>query len=310
MAPTSTRIAIVGEAWGEAEERARRAFVGYTGQELWRMVAEAGFSRTQCCLVTNVFNFRPPGNKVEWFCGPKSSALPGYPPLLAGKYVRGEFRSELQRLSDELVRADPNVIVAVGNAAMWALLGKTAITKFRGITDVSTHTCTGFKVVPTFHPSYLVKGKWDQRPTVILDLKKALREAAFPELRRPRREIWIEPTLEDLEEFYERYIRECKSLSIDIETSGSLITCIGFSPSSGLAIVIPFIVSGRKVRSYWHSHAAERAAWVFVKRVLELPCSKLFQNGLYDIAFLWRSMGLKTFGAEHDTMLLHYALHP
>jgi hypothetical protein len=45
--------------------------------------------------------------------------------------------------------------------------------------------------------------------------------------------------------------------------------------------------------------------------VLESPTPrKLFQNGLYDIAFLWRAYGIKVMGAEHDTMLLHHALQP
>jgi DNA polymerase I-like protein with 3'-5' exonuclease and polymerase domains len=37
---------------------------------------------------------------------------------------------------------------------------------------------------------------------------------------------------------------------------------------------------------------------------------KLFQNGLYDIAFLLRSYGMRVRGATHDTMLLHHALQP
>ena len=37
---------------------------------------------------------------------------------------------------------------------------------------------------------------------------------------------------------------------------------------------------------------------------------KLFQNGAYDITFLWRSYGIKTMGAAEDTMLLSHALQP
>jgi len=45
-----------------------------------------------------------------------------------------------------------------------------------------------------------------------------------------------------------------------------------------------------------------------VLEAAEIP--KLFQNGLYDIAFLLRSMGIKVMGATHDSMLLHHALQP
>ena len=37
---------------------------------------------------------------------------------------------------------------------------------------------------------------------------------------------------------------------------------------------------------------------------------KLFQNGLYDIAFLWRSYGIGVRGAVHDTMLAQHSLQP
>ena len=51
--------------------------------------------------------------------------------------------------------------------------------------------------------------------------------------------------------------------------------------------------------------------WEIVKSILassRIP--KLFQNGLYDIAFLWRAAGIPVKGALHDTMLLHHALQP
>jgi len=45
--------------------------------------------------------------------------------------------------------------------------------------------------------------------------------------------------------------------------------------------------------------------------VLEDPeIPKLFQNGLYDIPFILRTVGIRVLGAAHDTMLLHHALQP
>ncbi len=303
------KIALVGEAWGAEEEKARKPFVGYSGYLLNELLRDAGINRADC-FITNVFQIHPPGNKLEWFCGPKSTAIPGYPQLVKGKYVRSEFISELDRLAAELSRCNPNIIICFGNTPLWALCGKTGITKFRGITELSTHTAIGYKVLPTFHPSYLLRGQWNQRPTVILDLKKALRESETDSVQRPKREIWIEPTLEDMERFYELHIQGCRRLSIDIETSGTYITCIGFAPRFDLAICIPFSDKRRKNRNYWSTSSDERQAWLFVRRILESSTPKVFQNGLYDIAFLWRAMGLKTLNAEHDTMLLHHALQP
>jgi DNA polymerase len=305
-------ILILGEAWGEDELRARTPFVGWAGQELNRMLREASIERSACFL-TNVFNLHPPGNKVGAFCGPKPKAMQGYPPLnpyghQGGGYVREEFTSEFDRLGEEILQCNPNIIIALGNTAMWALLGRTAISKFRGTTQLSTLTAAGYKVLPTFHPSYIARGNWSDRPTVVMDLDKARRESGFPEVRRPSREIWIEPKLEDLDAFRSKITGQ---VAVDIETHGQQITCIGFGASESLALVVPFYDRRRKGGNYWFTTEAERKAWDFVGDILGDPkIRKVFQNGLFDIAFIWRTTGIKTYGAEHDTMLLHHALFP
>lgn len=306
-------IALIGEAWGAEEERERAPFVGTSGYLLTQMLEEANISRADCFL-TNVFNFRPFHNKLESLYGPKSSSIPGYPSIEKSKYIREEFAGELERLGEELIEVNPNVIVALGNTALWALCGRGAISKVRGTTCLSTHTVAGFKVLPTYHPA-AIQRQWELRPIGVFDLFKAERESHYPEIRRKKREIWIEPTLEDLERFYDDYIiprsiEQGLELSTDIETAGTQITCIGFGYAD-VAIVVPILDQRRKNRSYWTSSADERTAWLFIRRVLESPLiPKLFQNGMYDIAFTWRSKGIKIYNAKEDTMLIHHALQP
>src|SRR5688500_5986031 len=121
-----TEIAIVGEAWGEQEERARAPFVGAAGYELTRMLDETGIRRADCFL-TNVFNIRPERNDIENICVPKSdpSAIKDMPPLKSGKYIPERLRGELLRLYRELSDVRPNVTIALGNTATWALLYNT-----------------------------------------------------------------------------------------------------------------------------------------------------------------------------------------
>lgn len=303
------KIALVGEAYGEAEEKAQTPFVGFSGQELTRMLEDAGIHRAECFL-TNVFNAHPPGNQVEWFCGPKDEAITGYPALIKSKYVRSEYIPELERLGSELLEADPNIIVALGNTASWALLGRTAISKYRGTTELSTHTATGYKVLPTYHPAAVCR-QWELRPTTVMDLMKAARESAFPEIRRPSVSVHIPETIEDLHAFRRDYIRDCETLAVDIETAGTQITCIGFAPSIEHALVVPIFDRRRKGRSYWPDLESERQAWRFIRELLlDRDIAKVMQNGMYDIAFLWRSYGLKTVNCAEDTMLLSHALYP
>jgi hypothetical protein len=150
--------------------------------------------------------------------------------------------------------------------------------------------------------------EWKLRPIVLADLDKAKREAQFPEVRRPQREIWIDPTLSDLALFEHTHIRDSTALSIDIETKGEQVTCIGFAPSRGVALVVPFWDSRVGSGNYWPSLAEELKAWEFVRRWCARP-GAIFQNGMYDMHHLWRSYGI-TCGFGHDTMLLHHAQQP
>ena len=334
----SKPILFVGEAWGDQEQKLGVGFVGPSGIELLRMLDIAGvialtpadkerFSRYYSTgdskaidriwanhqyhiRRTNVFNQHPPGGALEYFCGTKAEGIPGYSALLPSRYVRRSYSHELDRLGDEILDLDPNLIVCLGNSALWALTGKTGIRKLRGTTCVSTHTVAGYKLLCTYHPSAVLRQP-DIRSTTIADLGKILREKDSPNVTRPACEIWIEPDLEDIETFFNLHVRTARMVAVDIETSGTRVTCIGFAPRRDLAIVIPFDDSRAAGRSYWATPELERSCWQLIRAVLEdVSIKKIFQNGLYDIAFLMRSVGIRTFGAEHDTMLLHHALQP
>jgi uracil-DNA glycosylase len=328
---------LVGEARGEQEDRYNSSFIGGSGALLLRMLADAKIikltgadhsfidkwyrQRNPLAIKqiweghpevyrTNVFQHHPPGNDLSYFCGPKAEAIPGYPPLTKSKYVHAQWAPELTRLGDEILAVNPNIIICLGNTALWALAGRVAITKIRGTTLMSTHCVEGYKLLPTFHPAAVLR-QYEQKPTVIADLIKAKRESETINIERPHREIWIEPTLADIKAFIAEHIHGCKLLSVDIETYGSRVTCIGFAPSERIGIVIPFDDSRRPDGSYWATASAERECWAMVREVLvDKSIPKLFQNGLYDISFLLRAYGIGVMGAEHDTMLLMHALQP
>jgi len=303
------KIALIGEAWGEFEEKMRTPFIGPTGGLLNKMLAQAGIRRADC-FVTNVFNLRPPGNKLAHLCGPKEEGIIGYPSLIPSGYVNARYGRELLRLQGELEEVKPNVIVALGNTASWAVLGKTSIMKIRGVIQPSTKLVKGIKVMPTYHPAFIMRSMeliWYS----IMDLRKARNESEYPEVRRPERHIWVEPTIEDIYEFDRLYIHQSERLSVDIETAGEAITCIGFAPSKGIALVVPFYDPREPGRNYWPDSASHRQAYNAIAAILSRPTpAKTFQNGLYDISFLYRALRIKVRGATHDTMLLHHALQP
>lgn len=310
-----TKIAIVGEAWGAEEEAQRVPFVGASGWALNQMLDEAGIHRADCFL-TNVFNLRPPGgNDVANLCTDKANGVSSLGPVTLGKYLNYRYLPELDRLRQEITGLRPNIIIALGNTATWAILGTSGISRIRGtVTNGARPGFESSKVLPTFHPAAVLRD-WSLRPVTVLDLAKASREAAFPEIRRPERTVYIEPSLEDLEWYFEKHLRNAPIISFDIETAGDQITCIGFAGGPTSAIVIPF----RDIRrhnqpgymgSYWATHEAEVLAWRFVRRVLNTATPKVAQNGLYDVNFLWTRYGIPVNNFEDDSMLLHHALQP
>lgn len=307
------KMMIVGEAWGKDEAEAQAPFVGASGKILDMLLRATGIPRNELYL-TNVFNRRPSesSNDLTALCGPKAEALAGYPALSSGKYVRAEFASELFRLYEEIKNERPNVVIAAGATPAWALLGTSGIRAIRGAPSYTAgpaaQVIPNVKVLPTYHPAAVMR-EWKLRPIVMADLAKARRESEFPEIRRPRREFWLYPTLEDLYEFEARFIPSGCDLSTDIETAGGQITCIGFAPSPDIALVVPFVDAQQSDGNYWRTRAQEKEAWRFVKRLCETH-PHIGQNFLYDSHYLWRVYGIRCFGMKDDTMLMHHSLQP
>ena len=301
----TSNICIVGEAWGEQEERQRTPFVGPAGWQLTHMLEEASIRRADCYL-TNVFNLRPKNNDIETLCSSERSG--GFTALRAGKYLRAEYHSEVLRLHRELRDLKPNITILMGNTAAWALLGNSGISKIRGTVCYSTFL-SWLKCLPTYHPAAILR-QWNLKPVTVLDLIKAKAEAEFPEIRRPQRTVYIEPTFADLDWYYKEHLEHAKQIIFDIETRGQQITCIGFAPDHLSAIVIPFTDDRAANGSYWPTGEDENRAWAYVRHVLSSSQPKVAQNGLYDINFLWRAYGIAVNNFEEDTMLLHHALQP
>jgi len=304
--PRNAKIALVAEAWGDQEEKTRIPLIGTTGQELNRMLLEAGIERSKC-FATNVFALRPTNNKIDSLCldkkgvGGKAYTLPA---TNMGKYIEPRFLPELDRLQEELETVRPNLIIALGAISTWALLQSPKIGGIRGTTSEAL-LVPGLKVLATYHPSAVYRN-WALRPIVIADLMKAKREAEFPEIRRPQRFVLVRPSIPEMYAWWREHGEGVSRLAFDIETTKGQIRNIGFATSRQHAINIPFIV---RDRSYWPTVNGEWAAWQFVQMVLDSPAVKIAQNGLYDIQYLWR-MGLRIRNYREDTMLLHHALYP
>lgn len=325
-----TKIVFIGEAWGEQEARFQSPFVGPAGSELARMLHGAGYP---CEFISysfnspirmlkywekfpfpllNVFNERPPENDVEFFYiqAKKSDLSPiqlHNPRAFGGsiRYVKQEFVHYLEELHSTLLALKPNVIVALGNTALWGLGLPTSISKLRG-----NVVWTPFgKVLPTYHPASVLR-EWKQRIISILDLHKALRESASPAITTLSREIWTAPSIEDLWRWWEEYGSHTSLLAFDIETiNNKQISEISFASDSTHALHVPFFwKEAGKYINWWPDAKSELEAWKFVKHVLESPIPKIGQNCIqYDGFWLAKEMKIGVKNIMHDTMQLSHA---
>ena len=300
-------IMIVGEYWRDAEEDEGAAFGGAAKGILLGILRQAGIDPKECHF-TSVFNIKPPGGKYEHFFGPKSGDnIEGYRPLVSGKYCKAQFAPELERLHREVEAVNPNVIIALGNIPLWALCKKSGIKKHRG---APLPTFSGkHKVIPAWNP-YSIMRQWELRVITLADCTKARAESEFPEVRRPKRLLYLEPTLEDIADFYEEFLKDTAYVSCDIETKSMAITEVGFSNAEGThAIVIPFMCREQEDGNYWRTLRQEREAWKWVRNILRTKPS-IGQNFSYDMQYFWRTMGIPVPLFLGDTMLMHHSMQP
>lgn len=302
------KIAIVGEAFGKEEAAQGTPFVGASGHMLNSLLRQAGIERDSC-LITNVFNEHPPSNDVEYFyTRDPADALDGYPSVKRSPKMFISKRHELHIYSlwESLRAFRPDVIIALGNTALFALTLKASIEKNRGAPLLAFRD--NYKVLPSYHPAAVLR-RYKLRPILLFDLQKALRESAFPDIRRPARRIILQPTLRDIEAFYETHIVPAPFLTMDTETKLGQITEVGFATDPYNAIVIPFWSRSARDGNYWLTIEHEMKAWEIIRRICATK-KIVNQNTQYDMQYLWRTLGIPTLHFAGDTMLLHHSLQP
>ncbi len=291
---------------------------GTSGNELARMLLTAGIIRSDC-YATSVFKVRPPSGDIANWCVNKFDATGewraagnkgAYPAkgVAPAQYLRVRHLEKIERLREELAGTGANIIIAMGALAAWAVLDNASVAKQRG-TITSSGYFAGKKILVTHCPKAIIKN-WSLRPIMVADLIKASVESTSPNIKFPDVEIWIEPALQHIQEFYAKYLVRAKKISVDIETDGKkMITCIGFGDCNGHALVIPFVDKRNADFSYWRTLEEEQKAWKWIKTFGKMAQQKILQNGVFDMQHLWRHC-CPLYNATSDTMIKHHSQQP
>ena len=133
-------LMFVGEAPGADEDAQGLPFVGRAGQLLTKIIEAIGVKREDV-FIGNINRCRPPGNRQP--TPPETAACKPF-------------------LLRDIAVIKPKVVVVLGNTACQNLLDtKVGITKLRG----NFQDYFGVKVMPTFHPAYLLRDPSKKRET-------------------------------------------------------------------------------------------------------------------------------------------------
>lgn len=147
----NAELMFIGEAPGRDEDTQGRPFVGRAGQLLTKIIRAMTFQRDEV-YITNIVKCRPPGNR-----NPQGT----------------EIASCKDYLLAQIELINPKVIVTLGKvAADFFIRSSLGMTALRG----DFHDFDNIKVMPTFHPSYLIRneGNKNLKKMVWEDMKKVM----------------------------------------------------------------------------------------------------------------------------------------
>ena len=153
--PTA-RLMFIGEGPGENEDLTGRPFVGKAGQLLDKMIGAMGLRREDV-YICNIVKCRPPNNRQP---------------------APDETATCTPYLLEQVGVVRPQVIVTLGlPSTQYILRTKNSMSKMRG----TWHDWRGIKVLPTYHPAYVLRQYTPQtREAVWNDLKLVLAELKLP----------------------------------------------------------------------------------------------------------------------------------
>ena len=131
------KLMLIGEAPGFYEDKEGKPFVGKAGQLLDKIFASVGLTRKRDVYICNTVKCRPPENRN---------------PEPAEKEACWEY------LKAQIDIIQPKIILLCGNVAVQSILGNVGgITKIRGKWYKGGDNVYGAKLMPIFHPSYLLR---------------------------------------------------------------------------------------------------------------------------------------------------------
>ena len=290
--PDEYDIMAVGEAPGAEEQGQGRPFVGRSGQLLERYLERNMIPRRKVKLA-NLSKYRPGQNHNKF------EALIGSSQLEDG----------LDELAEEIKRARPNVIIALGNWPLYYLTGKCGLDKgkdkpgsgiflYRGsrLPALSRFGGEDQKVFISLHPAYITR-VWGWNPVFNLDLTHAVEDSKYPELNYPEYEEYIDPDPSQLLDLVHEAL-SADWISLDIETfPDRKYSCVGWAYShndtmKGVCITFERPDLARFAHEVWRSDTPK----ILQFATYDAPFMQRFYH--WDLGGYYDGLGWDTFVAS------------
>ena len=285
--PANARIMIVGEFPSEQDLFKGTPLCGSGGWELSKMLQEAGTFR-ESCYVTLVVKDRVAGGRIEGLVAQTKSAITSDHTQVNGKWVTEQVAQGIDQLREEILRVSPNVVIALGNLALFALTGEWGVDNWRS-SVMESIIVPGCKVIPTFPPAR-INQVWAMRPIMVHDLKRAVRESSSPAINRTKYEFLTRPSFQEAKGKLESLLAlanagQLPELAADIETRAGHIACIAVAWSPTDALCIPFMCQ-HNPSGYWSLD--EETCLISLLCRLFRSTTVIGQNWNYDAQYLYR----------------------
>ena len=298
--PTTTRLAVVGEAPGADEVVAGEPFVGVSGRYLRAILAACGASTKQI-FFGNVCQHQPPNNDIEKF-----------------DFDGPEVQDGITQLKRDIQDFCPNCILLLGRTAFRTARPDLCYPRKGGyhvpLSDWRGSVFTsgifgGIKTVGTYHPAYILRS-WNDSPFFKFDVARAVRLSQDATWQAPVRKGNLRPSLTEVLIFIDCVRRNHIPITFDIEGYPDVVgvTMVSIVPTLDpfQGIVIPFRVGG----DYWSAEEEPLIWQAFAGLLADPSVPKTAHNCFYELFVLaWRHRCIINNLAD-DTMMAHWELYP
>lgn len=279
VGPKDAKIMLIGDNPGRLEDKQGIPFIGRSGELLNRTLKEAGLRRDDV-YITNV---------VKCFTTQEDTKL-----------TKKEIKCCQKYLNDEIKKVHPTVIGVLGGTALSALLYRSGISKFKN--NVFMNEQFNIKVVPTYHPAYVLRNPGNYKDFV-KGIELIAAEAESREILLYKKEKASHVILKDPKRIHKALdqLFASEEFSFDVETSAldyriARILSIQFSWRERTGIAIP-----------WHIVDENEDIRIRIKKLLATDKLKIGQNIKFDIQMLLAHK-ISTKLPWFDTMLAHHLL--